>query len=146
MKLTYRGIDYNYVPPVVGTHKTGLTGKYRGADVNFTAADPILYGYSADLKYRGIAYAVGNAAPVEVTPEGTANAVPPLPLSLDERMRRLVVRHLDNIRRREQSMLTRAEKDVGLTTDETATNYESRIQGKVPHDFGGYDRSSSAMS
>ncbi|MEM6350280.1 MAG: DUF4278 domain-containing protein [Cyanobacteria bacterium P01_D01_bin.14] len=146
MKLTYRGIDYDYVPTVVGTRDTGLTGKYRGADVHFKAADPVPYGYSANLKYRGVAYTVGEPEAVGVAPEASPKAVPAIPVSVDEWMRRLVVRHLHNVRRREQSMLTRAEKDVGLTTDDTATDYESHIQGKVPHDFGGYDRSSSAMS
>ena len=112
MQLTYRGIDYNYVPPAVGTRDTGLTGKYRGADVHFKVADPIpsQYGYSADLKYRGVAYTVGEPEPVAVTPVGVTPTVPAIPLSVDERMRRLVMRHLRNIRRREQSMLTRSEK------------------------------------
>ena len=65
--------------------------------------------------------------------------------SVTEQARELFIRRFRNIRKREQAMLTRADEEVGLTAEDAA-HYESRIQGKVPHDFGSYDKSKSAMS
>mgnify|MGYP001798201118 CR=1 len=54
-------------------------------------------------------------------------------------------KHFRNIRRRERSMLVRAAEEVGLPIEDAA-KYASHIQGKVPHSFSGYDRSTSATS
>ncbi|WP_448562791.1 hypothetical protein [Trichothermofontia sp.] len=66
-------------------------------------------------------------------------------LNLDERSRALFIERHQKVRQRERSMLTRLDEEVGLSIEEAA-NYESHIQGKVPHDFAGYDRSRSGMS
>jgi hypothetical protein len=42
-------------------------------------------------------------------------------------------------------MMVRLAAEVGLPVEDAA-HYESHIQGKLPHDFSGYDRSSTAMS
>jgi hypothetical protein len=42
-------------------------------------------------------------------------------------------------------MMVRLAAEVGLPIERAAC-YESHIQGKRPHDFSGYDRSSIAMS
>ncbi|WP_448573532.1 hypothetical protein [Trichothermofontia sp.] len=68
-----------------------------------------------------------------------------IPLNLDERSRSLFIERHQKVRQRERSMLTRLDEEVGLSVEDAA-NYESHIQGKVPHDFGGYDRSHSGMS
>lgn len=144
--LTYRGVSYEYQPTGLTTHSTGDVGKYRGQDVQFKVVDnpPPAYPFEAKLVYRGVAYTVGEttAKTTPVTPAETAPVeFPPIKAW----MRSLVMKHLRNIRRREHSMLVRAAEDVGLPI-ENATEYESHIQGKVPHDFAGYDRSTSAMS
>ena len=106
------------------------------------------------MVYRGVPYTVGEAA-TEETAEVAATEETAAPVAADTApvelppikvwMRKLVMKHLRNIRRREHSMLIRAAEDVGLPAED-AVKYESHIQGKVPHDFAGYDRSRSAMS
>ncbi|MEM1254021.1 MAG: DUF4278 domain-containing protein [Cyanobacteria bacterium P01_H01_bin.21] len=147
--LTYRGVSYSCKPTYLTTHPTGDVGKYRGQTVQFRAVDnpPPAYPFEAKLVYRGVAYTVGATAPADV-PKAVVNTADVAPVEfppINVWMRRLVMKHLGNIRRREHSMLVRAAKDVGLPTQE-AVDYESHIQGKVPHDFAGYDRSRSAMS
>ena len=149
--LTYRGVSYNYKPTGLTTRPTGDVGKYRGQDVQFKVVDnpPPAYPFEAELVYRGVAYTVGATAP-KAAPEApvTTTAADAAPVEfppINAWMRKLVMKHLRNIRRREHSMLVRAAEDVGLPT-ENAAEYESHIQGKIPHDFAGYDRSRSAMS
>lgn len=150
MLLTYRGVSYSYQPTRLSTHPTGDVGKYRGWDVRFTAVDDSpRYPFEAELVYRGVPYTLGEAppeAPPEVAPVvSTADIAPVEFPPIKSWMRKLVMTHLHNIRRREHSMLMRAAKDVGQPAEDAA-KYESHIQGKVPHDFAGYDRSRSAMS
>ncbi len=66
-------------------------------------------------------------------------------LDLDARSRALFIERHQKVRQRERSMLTRLDEEVGLSVEDAA-HYESHIQGKVPHDFAGYDRSRSGMS
>ena len=145
--LTYRGVSYNYKPTRLTTHPTGDVGKYRGQTVQFRAVDtlPPAYPFEAKLVYRGVAYTVGAAADVPKAVVNPADVAPVEFPPIKVWMRGLVMKHLRNIRRREHSMLVRAAKDVGLPTQE-AVDYESHIQGKVPHDFSGYDRSRSTVS
>lgn len=149
--LTYRGVSYNEKPTDLTTRPTGDAGKYRGQDIQFTAVKnpPAAYPFKAELMYRGVAYTVGAAtpepAPATAPTVTTADIAPVEFPPINAWMRSLVMKHLHNIRRREHSMLVRAAEDVGQPTSE-AIEYESHIQGKVPHDFGGYDRSRSAMS
>ena len=149
--LTYRGVSYNEKLTSLTTRPTGDVGKYRGQDIQFTAVEnpPPAYPFKAELTYRGVAYTVGaeapKAAPEKAPAVNTADIAPVEFPPINAWMRSLVPKHLRNIRRREHSMLVRAADDVGQSTED-AMEYESHIQGKVPHDFGGYDRSRSAMS
>ncbi|MEO0455968.1 MAG: DUF4278 domain-containing protein [Cyanobacteria bacterium P01_A01_bin.114] len=139
MKLTYRGVSYDYTPPAVATKSTGKTGKYRGVDVRFRAVEhPPVQPLKVDMIYRGVRYGAGEAA------EAAESGVP-VAQSVSERLRGLVMGHARNVRRREQSMLARMDEQVGLTAKDAA-HYASRIQGKTSHGFGGYDRSGAAMS
>lgn len=146
--LTYRGIAYPYRATGLTTHLTGEVGKYRGRDIKFTAVDnpPPAYLTALELVYRGVPYTVGGAATEEVSAPEAATVPAPVEFSpIGAWMRKLLSGHLGSVRRREKSLLVRAAKDVGLPTSE-ATKYGSRVQGETPHDFNGYDRSSSAMS
>ena len=148
--LTYRDVSYNYKPTSLTTRPTGDVGKYRGQDISFKVVDnpPPAYPFKAELVYRGVAYTVGETVPKAVPKAATTTAAEVAPVEfppINAWMRSLVMKHLRNIRRREHSMLVRAAKDVGLPTED-AVEYESHVQGKVPHDFGGYDRSKAAMS
>jgi hypothetical protein len=150
--LTYRGVSYNYQPGGLATRPTGDVGKYRGQDVHFTTVEnpPPVYPFEAKLVYRGVPYTVGKTTAKTVSAATAAETVPveTVPVEfppIKTWMRSLVMKHLRNIRRREHSMLVRAAEDVGLPTEQAA-EYESHVQGKIPHDFAGYDRSKSAMS
>ena len=147
MKLTYRGISYNYTPTVLATEQVGLMGRYRGARMPFSwVPNPPVSLRGVELMYRGIAYSPGDR-PITSTP--TESDRPQersvRDISIKERMRMLLTGHVRNVRRREQAMLARADEKVGLPP-ESAANVETSIQGKVPHDFSGYDRSGASMS
>ena len=161
MKLTYRGVSYDYTPPTVEYGSIYARGKYRGAPVAFESLkeSPVEQS-SYDLKYRGVAYTSGGGIPMKnmaasseeveatpatpQTPEVKPAAAPVL--SVLERARALMIGRHQMVRRREQSMLARLDEEVGLTAKDAA-DYESHIQGKIRHNFWKtYDRSKAAMS
>lgn len=149
MKLTYRGVQYDYTPPVVEMNKTAEVGKYRGVDIRFrTVKKNPVQQPTLDLVYRGAAYRTGEAAtetvPATVTVKPVADA-PAALADLELQARAMLVNHTRNVKRRQQAMLTRSAADVGLEAD--VTTYWNRIQGKVhPSFWATYDRSSAASS
>lgn len=161
MKLTYRGVSYDYTPPRVEYGPIYARGQYRGAPVAFrTLKETPIAQPSYNLKYRGVAYTSGVGAQTKKTVTGAAAVeaapdIPPTPrtesaaapaMSILERARTLMIGRHQMIRRREQSMLARLDEEVGLTAKDAA-EYESHIQGKIRHNFWkSYDRSKSAMS
>ena len=60
MKLTYRGVEYNYTPRHVQTDGTEVIGQYRGAVCRRArlAAIPVAQPVR-NLKYRGCCYSTG---------------------------------------------------------------------------------------
>ncbi|MEL6222176.1 MAG: DUF4278 domain-containing protein [Cyanobacteria bacterium J06627_8] len=169
MKLTYRGIRYDAVFNELLTN-AGVTafGMYRGVGMLFRSAVSIPKPLDISLKWRGIAYCMGspvkqdNITADQVMEESVggdsanvmARSTEPSPnqpmatrtkMSVRDESRNLFVRHHQKTRQREQSMLIRLNEDVGLDIADVA-HYETHIQGKIPHDFAGYDRSRTAMS
>lgn len=70
MKLTYRGINYEYEAPALDINEGKFAGKYRGNNCQFgryprhiPVPQPPL-----DLKYRGIAYSTHQTAERELIP------------------------------------------------------------------------------
>jgi hypothetical protein len=163
MKLTYRGISYDSTPnPVPKLGDTIDTGIYRGAPVVFKALAEVPAQPANDLTWRGVPYRTGIAAPVVapailppvaasvaapvVEPVAVPVAVPVVtPSNIPNLARNLFIRRHQRSRRREQGMMVRLAAEVGMPVEDAA-HYESHIQGKIPHDFSGYDRGSSAMS
>ncbi|PSN19325.1 hypothetical protein C7271_07915 [filamentous cyanobacterium CCP5] len=154
MKLNYRGVSYDYTPnPVPKKQPVFATGSYRGAAVSFQALAEIPAQPEADLTWRGVPYRSGVKAPAPVVEDinPVAPAVnkavkAPIPeSSVVALARNLFIRRHQRSRKREQGMMVRLAAEVGISVDEAA-HYESHIQGKMPHDFAGYDRSSTAMS
>jgi hypothetical protein len=161
MKLTYRGISYDapsHPAPVLG--ETIDTGNYRGAPVVFKALAELPAQPAADLTWRGVPYRTGIAAPVAASaPEVVVVEIPAVaaslsptvvevnvpPTSIPDLARNLFIRRHQRSRRREQGMMVRLAAEVGIPVEDAA-HYESHIQGKMPHDFSGYDRGSAAMS
>ena len=106
MKLTYRGVSYEYNPPAVETSATETVGKYRGLDWRFRNPQklPVLQS-NLELKYRGIAY---NTNPQTVAaPTQVAEQVKTPVLSVSDRARSLMLHHSQAIENRQQVMLSR---------------------------------------
>ncbi len=143
--LTYRGIQYDYVPPAVRTEATDVVAKYRGWNYHCTrAVNPPAQPVN-DLRYRGVAYRTGaqGVAPA-LSVAATDDAGQPA-VTLTELSRALMTHHHQNIKNREQSLLTRMIAQMGLPA--AAGHYWSQIQGKIkPGTWTSYDRSHATMS
>ncbi|MDJ1183621.1 DUF4278 domain-containing protein [Roseofilum casamattae] len=102
MKLCYRGLSYEYNPPIVEMGKEHVGGTYRGLEWRFREVRkaPVLQT-NLDLKYRGIPYHVGSSQPVTV------------PVSVSERARELMLQSDRNTKNRQHSMLRRLANEVG---------------------------------
>ncbi|MGJ3251666.1 MAG: DUF4278 domain-containing protein [Elainellaceae cyanobacterium] len=169
MKLTYRGISYDYEAPEV---KYGdvyddvlASGKYRGLDVRFWNRKKVpVYQTTLDLIYRGAAYQIGESNVADAaadTKEDTKEAAAPASVgvavsevtqkvadtasTVQDQARSLMMDHHRAIKRRQQDMLGRLAQEVGL--DSGAADRWNLIQGKIHPTFRtNYDRSKAAMS
>ena len=107
MKLTYRGITYEYNPTVVETTSTSVAGKYRGLDWRFRNLKkaPVIQPV-ANLTYRGNTY----------NKPGTTTMTTPIQpqVSTQEKARYLMINHYKHLRNRQQVMLSRAASEIGL--------------------------------
>lgn len=120
MKLTYRGVTYDYNPPTVAVTNSELVGKYRGLDWRFRNLEkPAILQPTVALKYRGVAYGNVEESATTTTPE-------------TNRARSRMIGQTLAIKKREQSMLTRLAAQVGLDAD---SEYFNHIQGKVHPSF-----------
>lgn len=165
MKLTYRGVSYDHIPnPMPKMGEPSDTGFYRGARVTFRSVAEVPAQPVANLTWRGAAYRTGT--PVVASAEPVVVAEPQLiteppvmaepvmaaqteavapATNIPELARNLFIRRHQRSRKREQGMMVRLAAEVGLPVDEAA-HYESHVQGKLPHNFAAYERSSTAMS
>lgn len=68
MKLCYRGVKYDYTPPVLEVSESEMLGRYRGRPLHFSYVSHVPFPQpEADLKYRG--------KPYHTTRQGTVEAV-----------------------------------------------------------------------
>ncbi len=158
MKLTYRGVSYDYTPPVVESNTTDDVGKFRGVDIRFrTGKKAPVQQSTLDLVYRGVAYQTGTpaAAPVEVAPVAAPAAAPSpqVPVaaaaanaySTDDKARLRMMNCHRAVKQRQQSMLTRLATEAGMP--EGAAKYWNHIQGKVhPSFWATYSRGGATAS
>lgn len=139
MKLTYRGVTYDYNPPAVSTTPAPATGNYRGVDVRFrNPAKPLVLQPTLDLKYRNVAYRTDGStvATVAATPEARP--------SMASRARALMMNRHVRMEKRDRVSLTRAAQAIGLGGVMTAV---SNIQGKMQHDVAwSHEPSAASMS
>ena len=112
MKLTYRGVSYEYNPPAIETSAAETVGKYRGLDWRFRNPQklPVLQS-NLELKYRGVAYNTNPQA--AATPTRVAEPVKTPVLSVSDRARSLMLHHIRAIENRQQTMLTRLAAELG---------------------------------
>lgn len=146
MKLTYRGVSYDYNPPKVEYGDRAEVGKYRGVDIRFrNLKKPPVLQPTLDLIYRGVAYKTNPTEKVAEVSPTVAATVPSAP-SIRERARLLMMGHHKNVKRRQQAMLSRLDAEVGLPTSEAA-HFWNHVRGEVHPSFSAsYDRSHAAMS
>ncbi|MGE5660099.1 MAG: DUF4278 domain-containing protein [Actinomycetota bacterium] len=114
MKLTYRGVTYEYNPPQVETVEGGVTGKYRGLDWRFrNLKKPPVLQPTVNLKYRGVTY---NHRPTSPTASEAASVQPNwmVAQSVAEQARSLMLNRDRSLKKRQQSMLSRLASEVGL--------------------------------
>ena len=106
MKLTYRGISYEYNPPVVETVESKIGGKFRGLDWRFhNLKKPPVLQPPVNLTYRGVTYANRPTANSEALPTGQ---------NIQEKARWLMLNREKAARNRNDSMLLRSAHEVGL--------------------------------
>ncbi|MBD0269919.1 MAG: DUF4278 domain-containing protein [Cyanobacteria bacterium Co-bin8] len=151
MQLSYRGVKYEYTPPVVAAESTDEVGKFRGVDIRFrTIAKAPVQQSNLDLMYRGVGYRTGETAapvvePVTVSAEIAAPAAPAATPTTEDRARMMLINHHRVVKRRQQSMLSRIATEAGMPAD--ASRYWNHIQGKVhPSFWATYDRGHAAAS
>jgi hypothetical protein len=152
MKLTYRGIEYNYAAPTVEFSTSDTVGKYRGLDVRFRNPKKlVVLQTNLDLKYRNATYKATTVVPAEAVATQPV-AVPVAAVSekaatsVQDWARNLMMQHHRVIKRRQQAMLTRLDAEVGLSARD-ASHYWNHIQGKIHPSFRAtYDRSGAALS
>jgi hypothetical protein len=101
MKLCYRGTCYDYTPAAVETTQGEFVGKYRGLDWRFYAVKKVpVQQTNVEMKYRGVAY--------KTNPAKTSA------LSVSEKARQGMMDRQRATTKRQQSMLSRLNAEVGL--------------------------------
>ena len=104
MKLTYRGVSYEYEPIAVATEAGKVAGKYRGRDggCRNLKKPPILMPVG-DLTYRGVKYSRASDGMVTVT----------TPLTSDK-ARLLMAQKNQAYKQRQQSLLSRTAAELAF--------------------------------
>lgn len=104
MKLNYRGVSYEYNPPVIKTSEKKVGGKYRGLDWRFrNLKQNIVLQPPVNLTYRGVAY---SNRPTAIQEKAPAN--------VREQARWLMLNKKKATNNRGASMLRRSSQKVGL--------------------------------
>lgn len=128
MKLSYRGVSYEYNPPVVETTAGAVGGKYRGRDWRFrNLKKPPVLQPTANLTYRGVTYSkpgttIDNTGASEKAADST-----------QEKARTLMLNHTQAVKKRQQAVLSRSAQEIGLVAK--VSDYWNRIQGKTHPSF-----------
>jgi hypothetical protein len=66
MKLCYRGVEYDYTPPVLEVSESEMLGHYRGRPLHFSYVKHVPFPQSeANLTYRGAGYHTNRHGEVE---------------------------------------------------------------------------------
>lgn len=57
MKLCYRGVEYDYTPPVLEVSESEIQGRYRGRSLKFSYVKHVPFPQpTANLSFRGASY------------------------------------------------------------------------------------------
>jgi len=106
MKLHYRGVSYDYNPPVVAVDEGKLAGKFRGLDWRFrNLRKPPVLQPPVNLTYRGVTYSNRPTGDVTAAPQDTRV----------KSLSRWLMLHKEKVaRNRSASMLSRTAHEIGL--------------------------------
>lgn len=75
MKLCYRGVSYDYTPPMLEVSESEILGQYRGRSLKFSYVKHVPFPQpKADLAFRGALYRTDTYGRVE-SASNTQNAV-----------------------------------------------------------------------
>ena len=78
MKLTYRGVAYEYTPIPVKMAPGEVGGKYRGVAWRHHQAESVpIHQSFARLKYRGVAYCIGESQNIQEREDAVAVEMEP---------------------------------------------------------------------
>ncbi|MGF1542390.1 MAG: DUF4278 domain-containing protein [Pleurocapsa sp.] len=106
MKLNYRGVSYEYTPPVVAVEEDQIAGRFRGLDWRFhNLKKPLVLQPGVNLTYRGVTYNNRPNTTVEKAPTET---------KVQESARWLMLQKGKAAKRRAASMLSRTAHEIGL--------------------------------
>ncbi len=73
MKLTYRGVEYDYNPPVLEVTLSDITGQYRGQKNQYSYVRHLPIPQQAErLSYRGVAYQTTRTGAIQQLSDRTA--------------------------------------------------------------------------
>ncbi len=76
MKLTYRGVEYDYNPPVLETTLSETTGQYRGQTSHYAYVRHLPIPQPAErLTYRGVAYQTTRTGEIQQLDDRTASKI-----------------------------------------------------------------------
>ena len=83
MKLTYRGVQYDYTPQTLEVTESEIVGKYRGQAMHFQYPRHVPQPLTVhELRYRGVPYRTDGSRVTEAFP-----AVGPIPDAIDAAIR-----------------------------------------------------------
>lgn len=106
MKLNYRGVSYEYNPPVLAVEESEIAGKFRGLDWRFrNLKKPPVLQPPVNLTYRGVAYTNRPTADVTATPQDT---------KVKSLSRWLILNKEKAAQNRSASMLNRTADEIGF--------------------------------
>lgn len=124
MKLCYRGVEYDYTPPVLEVSESEILGRYRGRSLRFSYVKHVPFRQpEADLSFRGAAYHTNRYGQVEATNQAEKAAqkskFTPVFDSMTTARRQLLQEsariHQENIRRSLQHRLEVAQSQGNAT-------------------------------
>ncbi len=73
MKLTYRGVEYDYNPPVLEVTLSDIAGQYRGQKTQYSYVRHVPIPQQAErLSYRGVAYKTTRTGAIQQLSDRTA--------------------------------------------------------------------------
>ncbi|NEP17508.1 MAG: DUF4278 domain-containing protein [Leptolyngbya sp. SIO4C1] len=128
MKLKYRGVEYDYNPPMLEVTESDILGKYRGRPHHYSYVRHIPFPQPVtELKYRGVAYQTNRTGQIEpvrqparesvfASLQSRLHALNPIAAERRQLIREAAQAHQDSIKRSLEHRIevARAQGNAGL--------------------------------